>query len=311
MLGKTLLIANPAAHAGEAAAIIDAIASELVGVPGCTSLSLERTMAPGHATELACKAQGFDTLLVLGGDGIVHEAVNGIMRRDDVSVRADLPKMQLGLIPFGSGNDYASTLGMSTDPFAAVAQLSDACAQLVDTGLCNGGYYCQTLSFGLDAAIALDTVERRKRTNKTGMSLYLASGVDQLMNHRDIHDIEMAFDDGDPFVCSIHLLAVQIGRTYGGGFAICPDADVSDGIFDICYAKAPLGLVEATHTFLLAKNGKHTHRRNIEFARASHVRLAFSDDLPIQIDGEKMEGRIFDVRCIRQSLCVLRAKAGK
>lgn len=311
MLGRTLLIANPAAHAGDAASIIDAAARAVATLPGCSSLSLERTQAAGHAAQLARAARDVDTILVLGGDGIVHEAVNGIMSRDDVSTRADVRKLTLGLIPFGSGNDYAATLGMSTRPFDAIAQLAEAAPQLVDTGVCNGQYFCQTLSFGLDAAIALDTVERRKRTNKTGMALYLASGIDQLMNHRDIHAVQMSLDGARPIARDIHLLAVQIGRTYGGGFAICPDADVTDGVLDICYAKATLGPLEATHTFLLAKNGKHTHRRNIEFARASHVELAFGDDLPIQIDGEKVEGRAFDIKCIRESLCVLRAKAGK
>ncbi len=70
----------------------------------------------------------------------------------------------LGVIPVGSGNDYAATLGMSGKVDRAVRQILDGEAGLVDVGCVNGSYFVETLSFGFDAAIALDTVERRKKT---------------------------------------------------------------------------------------------------------------------------------------------------
>ena len=297
MLGRVLLIANPTAQNSAAAEAIDVAAGLVSVLPGCESLEVATTNAPGHAKDIASKAQGFDTFVALGGDGLVHEVCNGIMMRDDVAVRSDAARIQMGLIPFGSGNDYARTLGMSTDLKTAAVQLAEARPAMLDVGVCNGEYFCETLSFGLDAAIALDTVERRKRTGKTGTQLYLASGIDQLLHHLDIHTATVRFDDLPPQTVDMHLLAVQIGRTYG--------------LFDICIARAPMTLAQAGLTFALAKDGRHIKRKKIEFHRAKKISISFEKNLPVQIDGEKMETLMFDVSCIRQSLCVLRSEKAR
>lgn len=91
-------------------------------------------------------------------------------------------------------------------------------------GKCNDRWFLETLSFGLDAAIALDTVERRVRTGKTGTMLYLQSGIDQLLHHMDLRRYTAVLDGGEPVCGESYLFAVQIGQTYGGGFRICPDA---------------------------------------------------------------------------------------
>ena len=119
---------------------------------------------------------------------------------------------------------------------------------------------------------------------------------------------QVRFDDLPPQTVDMHLLAVQIGRTYGGGFAVCPEADAQDGLFDICIARAPMTLAQAGLTFALAKDGRHTKRKKIEFHRAKKIFISFEKSLPVQIDGEKMETLMFDVSCIRQSLCVLRSE---
>lgn len=311
MLGRVLLIANPTAQNSAAGEAIDVAAGLVSVLPGCESLEVATTNAPGHAKDIASKAQGFDTFVALGGDGLVHEVCNGIMMRDGVAVRSDAARIQMGLIPFGSGNDYARTLGMSTDLKTAAVQLAEARPAMLDVGVCNGEYFCETLSFGLDAAIALDTVERRKRIGKTGTQLYLASGIDQLLHHLDIHTATVRFDDLPPQTVDMHLLAVQIGRTYGGGFAVCPEADAQDGLFDICIARAPMALAQAGLTFALAKDGHHTKRKKIEFHRAKKISISFEKSLPVQIDGEKMETLMFDVSCIRQFLCVLRTEKAR
>jgi YegS/Rv2252/BmrU family lipid kinase len=307
-LGHTLFIANPAAKNGAASREISRVAERLRALSSVSRLESVETRYAGHARELAREAQGFDTILAMGGDGIVHEICDGVMLRNDISLREDLARLKVGLLPFGSGNDYARTLGMSTNLDVAIDQLERAQPVFLDTGICNGQHFCETLSFGLDAAIALDTVERRKRTGKTGMALYLASGIDQLLHHRDVHHVRMVVDGGEERELDIHLMAVQIGCTYGGGFSICPNADPADGIFDICLAHAPLGAFEATHTFLLAKDGRHLNRRNIESFKARSLTLKFDHDLPVQIDGERVNGREFEISCIQQSLCVLRAQ---
>lgn len=190
--GKVHLIANPAAQIGHGADAAADAARMLRAVLGQDAVACSLTNGPGHAADLAeaSAAQGFGAVVALGGDGIVNEAVGGLMR---------LPRAQrpvFGLIPVGSGNDYARTLGMRFDlnMETMVLQVLGAEARPFDVGCVNGRFFAETLSFGLDAAIALDTVERRRRTGRTGTVLYLESGLDQLLFHLHPYRAEIAFE---------------------------------------------------------------------------------------------------------------------
>lgn len=269
-LGKTLLIANPAAQNGNGAAAAERAAALLGDALGDGALDVASTRGPGEAVRLAAGAGAYDTVLALGGDGVIHEAANGLMR---------LPageRPTFGIVPVGSGNDYARTLGMSARSVdAAVAQLLAARARPADVGRCNGEFFVETLSFGVDAAIALDTVERRARTGRTGTALYLASGMDQLLHHLDCHRYTASFDGGEPVRGASFTFAVQVGPTYGGGFRICPDARIDDGLLDVCIAHPPFGVARAVFVFLLAKGGLHTGFRQIELRRARTLSVRF------------------------------------
>lgn len=305
--GKTLLVANPAAQRGNGAQAADIALDLLQEWLGEGQVDLALTDYPGHASEIAAQAsmQRYSTLIALGGDGLIHEVVNGLMR---------LPEQQrpvLGVIPAGSGNDYARTLNMSESIPDAVVQFLDASPYRMDIGCCNGEYFAETLSFGLDAAIALDTVQRRERTGQQGTILYLSSGIDQLLHHLDTFQCNAIFDGTRSLDTAVHLLTVQIGPTYGGGFRICPNADPSDGLFDICYAKAPMSVPEATFKFLSAKGAHHTKFKNIFFDRAARIELSFDKRPPCQIDGEEHKADTYSIRIMHQALRVLVAATAR
>ena len=304
--GNVLLIANPAAQRGNGVHMAR-IAYDLLGERlGEEQVELMYTERPRHAIELARQATSdeFSTVIALGGDGIVHEAVNGLMQ-------VDIDKRpRFGLIPVGSGNDYARTLGMSENVADAVVQLLDAREVSMDIGCCNGEFFVETLSFGLDAAIALDTVERRARTGEQGTILYLKSGLGQLMRHLDTYRFEALLDDGSRIGDAVHLLTVQVGPTYGGGFRICPEADPTDGLFDLCYASAPMSVPEATFKFLRAKDAHHTKFKNIHFARVSTLRLLFDRRPPCQVDGEAHIADSYVISIDHAALRVLCPKPG-
>ncbi len=161
-LGRTRVLANPVARSGRGAAAAERVQRFFDAHPSATtSFSLSLTKRAGHAGELASTMDEVDTLIVLGGDGIIHEAVNGLMRLPHHS------RPDLAVIPMGSGNDFARTIHASiNDPERALDQIIsgrrrriDLEAVTSDTGA--SAYVVQTLSFGLDAAIALDTTRRR------------------------------------------------------------------------------------------------------------------------------------------------------
>ena len=297
--GSILLIANPAAQNGNGAAA----AQRAVGLPraqlGEDAVVLARTAGPRHASEIAERAEGCSTVIALGGDGVIHEVAGGLMRRPAARRPA------LGVIPVGSGNDYARTLGVSTKVDEACAQLLGAEARLADVGRVNGHWFVETLSFGVDAAIALDTVERRARTGRTGTALYLASGMDQLLHHLDCHRYTASFDGGEPVRGASFTFAVQVGPTYGGGFRICPDARIDDGLLDVCIAHPPFGVARAVFVFLLAKGGRHTGFRQIELRRARTLSVRFDAPPPVQIDGEPLEAAEYAIDVVPRALGVL------
>lgn len=325
--GKTLLVANPAAQNGAGAQAAEHAATLLRAALGEEALDVLLTEAPGHAEQVAANSGSYAAVVALGGDGIVHETANGLLHLS----AADRPV--LGVIPVGSGNDYACTLGMCSQSVEkAVSQLLVAQSRQFDVGCCNGRYFVETLSFGLDAAIALDTVERRKRTGKTGTMLYLESGIDQLLHHLDKRRYRAqakgwkaldyrgcrtgagkaernaaTFSVDAPVALEgeSYLFAVQLGQTYGGGFRVCPDARTDDGLFDICVAHPPLSPLYAVLVFLLAKDAHHTRFKQLEFFRARSLRLSFDAPLSVQMDGERFEASEYDITCIPGALNVL------
>ena len=298
-LGKTLLVANPVAQNGNGAAAAQRAGAELRRLLPEGWFDLVMTEYPLHGKRIAGQATGYDSVVALGGDGLIHEVANGLMSIDEGARPA------LGVLPMGSGNDYARTLGLSFDLEKSLAQLASASPRPFDLGLCNGEFFVETLSFGLDAAIALDTVERRKRTGKTGTQLFLASGIDMLLHQLKEHRFTAIIDGGEPFCGAMLMFAVQIGPTYGGGFRICPDARTDDGLLDLCIAHPPLGIPKAVFMFLLAKNAHHTGFKQLEFRRAATLSLRFDGQPPAQIDGEPVPAEKYDIAVARKALCVL------
>ena len=305
IFSNTLLIANPAAQSGRgqiAARRAHELLSALFGKD--EHLELFLTDCPGSAKELLrAQAGRYSCVIALGGDGVIHEVANGL-------VACEGGCRTLGVIPAGSGNDFARTLGMSEHVERAVEQLRQRRLRAVDLGCVNGEYFTQTLSFGLDAAIALGTMERRKRTGKHGTMLYLEEGLYQLRHMRMYpYVLKLCNRQGEyeeTLQGSGLLLAVQNGPTYGGGFRITPDAAACDGLLDLCIANGPVGALRATAVFLRAMSGRHVTSPIVEFRRACALSLSFPDAAPpCQIDGEAFSADRYDISVSQGALNVL------
>lgn len=299
-LGHTLVIANPVAQSGAGAEGADFVRGALERYDSATDgFTVRLTTGPGNATQLARAANGYDSVLALGGDGVIHEVVNGLMKID-VGRRP-----RLGIIPLGSGNDYARTLGMAADsPAQSLGQIFGGVARRVDLGLVNGTYFDETLSFGVDAAIALDTMERRQRGGAHGTRLFMASGFDVIRHELRSWPFVARFDDEEVRGRSL-VFAVQVGPTYGGGFPICPNADPRDGRLDVCHSAGDPSRATALLTFVKARFGAHTHSRYLRFRAARKLVVDFEGEPPCQADGERVVGSHFEVECVHRALEVI------
>lgn len=306
-LGKVLIIANPAAHSGDGAKGARFARNFFETYHAATeSFKMVYTTGVGDAIELAKGASGYDTVIALGGDGVIHEVACGLM-----SLAAGA-RPKLAILPIGSGNDYARTLGMKINDIegaaAEIVRGREVPVELARVSNERGEstYAIETLSFGLDAAIALDTTDRRARDTKAkGEALFITSGIKILSQNIRGRHLKATFDDGETEEMESILFAVQVGPTYGGGFNICPDADASDGLLNCCFnVKRPL----ATHAmalFGMARSGRHVKSKVLKLRTLRSVTLDFEQEPPTQVDGEYFSGTHFEIEVVPEALTVI------
>ncbi len=284
-LGRTLIIANPAAHSGKGAAGAEFARHFLTSYSAATDgYELKLTTAMGDARIMAAEAADFDTVVALGGDGVIHEVVNGLMTLS--------PEVRpaLGIIPMGSGNDYARTLGMKiNDPEGAFAQLVRGKVKQLEIGRINDVYFMETMSFGLDAAIAADTTKRRANNSSTeGEALFLTSGLKFMAAGSKGYPCTVSFDGEKDINLQALIMAFQIGPTYGGGFKVCPHALPDDGLLTVCYNTKVPNIPHLLALFGLARAGKHVNSRIIEERHLKRAEVTFHEPVPVQVDGEEL-----------------------
>lgn len=293
---RTLVIANPAARHGETEKLIPVIKQLLANLPH----DMETTTGMGHATELAASATGYDLVVAAGGDGTVHEVLNGLMRHPQAARPA------LGLLPTGSGNDTRRTLGVSTDLSQAALELATGERHRFDVGVCNGVYFNNSFAAGLDAKVTAKAVEYKVTKGRSGLWLYLSALLNVLFTDLSSFRLRIRFDGADePQNIDTLIVAVTIGPTYGGGFFITPDAVADDGLFDVCMID-PLGLTEALMRLPFVVAGKHTRMKPVHMSR--HTRLVIECDqrVPAQIDGEVLLESHYEIEILPGAIeCVV------
>ncbi|WP_277259508.1 diacylglycerol/lipid kinase family protein [Olegusella massiliensis] len=294
-LGRTIVIANPAARSGKGAHAAEFVRRYFEAHSSATdTFQMQLTHAPGHAQYLAAQAIEADTVIALGGDGLINEVVNGLMQIPTTY------RPTLAVIAMGSGNDFARTLGSAiNDPKSALTEIMMGTTKQLDLGVLDKGtpeekYYIETLSFGLDAAIAIDTTDRRAaNTHQRGAALFATSGLKIMSKAHHGWAFNASYCDATGNKKEISgreiIFAVQQGVSYGGGFQVTPKADPSDGLLDLCY-NCSLPIVPNTlRLFGLARLGKHTRSRHLVFDQLTHLDIYFPEEIPPgQIDGEKI-----------------------
>ena len=168
-------------------------------------------------------------------------------------------------------------------------------------------YFLETLSFGLDAAIAIDTTVRRSAgTKQHGSGLFLTSSLKVFSRSHKPYACTVRINGDEPFELESLIFAVQNGPTYGGGFRICPTAVPNDGLLDVCYNSRKPNLVHTLVLLARARFGLHASSPYIHLRTAEQLQIDFAGvDVPCQVDGEELSGTSFDVGVVPQALRVI------
>lgn len=275
---RALVILNPCADRGRAIqhkSLIESFNKQF------TELRVMLTQQPGHGTEIARQAaHEYDVVVAAGGDGTVHEVVNGL-------VQSGQSQTQLGVIPIGSGNDFAYAFGIpASDPQAALMRLSAGIPKSIDLARIedNRG---RTLIIDNNVGIGFDalvSIESRNIKRIHGFAAYFLATIRTLANDYHPFHFEISFDDQSVSQEAI-MFTIGVGPRSGGGFLITPDARHNDNWLDSCLVK-PIGRLTILGLMPKVMQGTHTSSPHASFRRSRRVELHASQPLPIHIDGE-------------------------
>jgi diacylglycerol kinase (ATP) len=228
---RVYVIGNPRAGRGKVTSGWDEVRAAFAshGIDAETA----ETQAPSHAIELASNARraGADLVVALGGDGTVHEVVNGLLSD---SSTGELPA--LGVLPAGSGCDFSKTFDIPEDINGAIAHLADADLRRIDVGevqFIDGNRLTRRFFVNIaEVGIGAEIVERAQRMPRAlGGGVYFASFLITLPSFRRRKaNIEM---DGESYEGVLTNLVVANAKVFGGGMRVAPGADPADGVFDV------------------------------------------------------------------------------
>jgi YegS/Rv2252/BmrU family lipid kinase len=295
VLGRTLVILNPTARHGVTNDLIPVVSGLLEGQ---AEYRLLVTEGPGHATDLSREAKGCDTIVAVGGDGTVHEVLNGLMQRP----ASDRPA--LTLLPTGSGNDYRRTLGISTNLTTAACQIIGGTRKRVDVGVVNGVYFANSVSVGFDARVTAKAVELKSTSGWSGIMLYMRALFIVLFRQFYTHEVDLSIDDGPSMDTELLLLAATNGPTYGGGFRITPGARCDDGLLDTCII-GKVSLLGALLRLPFVVVGHHGWMRPATLAPHRSIRIRSEVPIEGQIDGEVTLASTYEISVLPGALEVI------
>lgn len=224
-------------------------------------------------------------LIILGGDGTLNCVVGSI---------DDLEHTIVSYMPTGTSNDFARATGITTDPTGAVSALKKGgVTKQTDIGVVKYGRkerrFAVSCGFGFDASICEEVMHTPAKNlfNKLGLGrlIYCAIALKQLITLEPV-SCDLYLDDRPPIHFNRLLFVSFMQLPYeGGGFKLCPDADATDGLLEICVAH-DLTALQALPIFPKALSGNHVGCKGISMYRAKTIRIAASKPLCTHTDGE-------------------------
>lgn len=290
MIGhKTKFIVNPNADSGRAWRAVAAI-RPLVDEFGGADWS--GTVYPTHATELARQAAeaGCSLVIAAGGDGTVHEVINGLMQ---VPPQA---RPRLGIVPMGSGNDFATSIGIIGSPAETLKKIYTGQPKVIDLGVFETGdgkreYFDNTFGMGFDATV---TIRTHRLTFIRGFMMYLVAVLQTITLNHDAPMMHIT-TDLESWNEETIMMVVCNGPREGGGFLVAPGSDSSDGILNYACVSHVSRLMMLRLVPEVMK-GTHGRFKQVRLGQLHRMQLQAERPVTIHADGEVISGFGTDVR---------------
>ncbi|HVW80214.1 MAG TPA: diacylglycerol kinase [Mycobacteriales bacterium] len=287
------LVVNPTAGKGRAARQVAAVAGTLRDAGATVSILVGADAQ--DAVDIARKAafDGADAVVALGGDGMVHLALNAVAGTGT----------PLGIIPAGTGNDLAATLGLPTkDPVAAAGVVADRLlsggAWPMDAVRVGEKWFGCVLGAGFDSRV---NDRANRMTWPRGRMRYNVAILAELGVFAPL-PFEITID-GERLSTEAMLVAVGNAKSYGAGMHVTPDAEVTDGLLDVMVL-GPVSKPEFLKTFPKVFNGTHVDHPAVTMRRARVVEVS-SPGVTAYADGEYLADLPIRCECIPGAVQVL------
>ncbi len=245
----------------------------------------------GHGSLLAAEAirNGVDILVAVGGDGTINEVATEVEGTDKL----------MGIIPFGSGNGLARSLGIPLTDVQAIKRINKLHVSKIDTGTFNGRKFFNMAGIGFDAQISARFAENVKR----GLKSYIKIAFSEVSNYRS-QNYHLTID-GKEYKHQAFMISVANSSQYGNNAHISPFASLNDGLLDICILRPfPLYKFPAIALRMFRKNA---HKSNyLEIIQGSNITIKRESDAAVHLDGDPFNmGTILSIGVNPKSLNIL------
>ena len=276
---KSQLIVNPVSGRDQASDDLPLVNERLRAAFG--ELQIVMTVGEGDGEEAARRAaeDGCRRIFVAGGDGTLNEALNG------VAAAGALEETVFGLIPTGTGNDFAGILGLPESAEAAAETIAAQRERRVDLGTLNGRVFANASAGGFLAEVS-DALTPGLKTI-AGKLAYLIAGAGVLTEFEP-PAAEVKVGEETLGSRRYQLFVVCNGQTIGGGHRVAPRAVLDDGLLDGCLVEA------STTTEFLAllrrmSTGEHLDDALVTYRQFEQAKLVFDRVIKVNTDGEVRE----------------------
>lgn len=245
-----------------------------------------------HLTELTKNAikNGATCIVAMGGDGTLHEIINGF---------SDFERVSLGIIPCGTGNDFASALNLPFAPKDAIDLIIDGEAKYTDFMQMPTVRGLNIIGTGMDVEVLKRYNDLKKKT-KFGYTKCLLKTLFKFKPMEFNADF-----NGESRLYRSFTACIANGDRYGGGLKICPIADPSDEYLDFI-AVNKMSKLKLIFAFAKLKKGKIMDIREATHERMQEVKILTKGDYVVNVDGELYENIPFEVKIVSNTLRVFR-----
>lgn len=287
MPNAPVIIVNPTAGGGRAGRLVPWLREQLVTSPGA-ELHVTRDAHEAELLSAAAAERGCERVIAVGGDGTVQAVINGLL-----SVPGNV---ELGMVPVGTGNDLARSLGLPAAAEAGWLVATGSGTRRIDVARARNGdgrerWYASAGGIGFDAQVAAAMATRRGwRAGRAGYLLTTLSELRRFENRRVTITI-----DGKLGEHHVLLVAIANGAYYGGGMRIAPDAQPDDGLLDLCVV-GNISRLTAIRQLPNLYRGAHVRHPAVSMHRAARAVLIEGDaGTRVHLDGEPFGGLPLEV----------------